>query len=652
MDQWILIVVNSPKKYDADKNMNKVEKRNIQRHIQLLLLLAFWGLQMQAQLGFCPGSSGDPIFEEDFGTGTTNGPQLPAGTTTYTYTSGAPDDGFYTLSSSTNYFSWHDTQDHTPNDTDGKALIINADINPGEFFRYRVDVLCENTTYEFSAWLMNLLPLSGCLNDGIPINVRFEIWDDTDTKLIEGGNTEDINGTTSPQWTQYGLVFKTPPGQTSVILKMINNSPGGCGNDLAIDDIVFRTCGDLVEITDLQEETEISFCEADAPVTISELNATPDFSVYSTHAFQWQSSTSSSNWTDIPGETNPTFTPGSISESTFFRVKVAEDPINLASPLCSSVSEVFKVLIVKTPSAPTKIEDVIACSNDPAPLEVSTLFGIKVNWYDAPSGGNLLLADSHTYQPTSAGTYYAEAETTVAGCISDTRTAVSISFYELPEVEDETVAFCENSQTILNANYTGTDTVTYEWNTGETTSQITVAAPGTYTVGVTNSDGCTNVKTITLEQVDAPIISNITSDEYSILVSTTLPGDFEYSLNGMDYQDSSEFENTQGGRYTIYVREQNGCGEVSMQYTHFVIPKFFTPNGDPYNNTFDLVGIENYSSSSVNIFDRYGKLLKNSRNSPFSWDGTFNNRDLPSGDYWYIIQIEDTLFKGHFSLKR
>ncbi|MEJ1221164.1 T9SS type B sorting domain-containing protein [Sediminicola sp. 1XM1-17] len=629
-----------------------MEKRNFQRHIILFLLALFWSSLLQAQLGFCPGSKGDPIFEEDFGTGTTNGPALPAGTTTYTYTSGAPDDGFYTLSSTTNYFSWHDTQDHTPNDTDGKALIINADINAGEFFRYRVDALCENTTYAFSSWLLNLLPLSGCLNNGIPVNVDFEIWDDTDTQLLASGNTGDIIGTTSPRWQQYGLVFQTLGGQTSVILKMINNAPGGCGNDLAIDDIVFRTCGDLVEITDLQNETEVSVCEADAPVTIDELNATPDFSVYSTHAFQWQSSTSSSTWADIPGETNPTYSPGPISESTFFRVKVAEDPINLASPLCSSVSEVFKVLIVNTPSAPTSTGDVMACSNEPKPLEVTTLFGIKVNWYDAPTGGNLLLADSHTYQPTENGTFYAEAETTVAGCISDTRTPVSIFFYQLPEVEDETVAFCENSQTTLYANYIGTDMVTYEWNTGETTSQITVDAPGTYTVGVTNSDGCTKVKTITLEQVDAPVISNIGSDEFSIIVSTSAPGDFEYSLDGTFFQDSPELENVPGGRYTVYVREKNGCGEDSRQYTHFVIPKFFTPNGDFVNDTFDLTGIENYDSSQVNIFDRYGKLLKNSRNTQFSWDGTFNSRDLPSGDYWYVIQIEDTVFKGHFSLKR
>lgn len=561
-------------------------------------------------------------------------------------------DGFYTLSSSTKYFSWHDTEDHTPNDVDGKALIVNAsESTVGEFFRYEIDGLCENTTYEFSAWLMNLLPLSGCLNDGIPINVRFEIWDDTDTELIAGGNTGDINGTTSPQWNQYGLVFPTPIGKTSVILKMINNSIGGCGNDLAIDDIQFKTCGDITTVFDDSDNEIIEVCIKDAPISIN-LEATPDGSVFDSYVYQWQRADSSSDWEDIPGATDSVYSEDGIMESGRYRVRIAEDPINIGNEECSTVSKEFEVLLVATPSPPTKIQDVMACSNDPAPLEVSTLFGIKVNWYDAPSGGNLLLADSHTYQPTANGTFYAEAETSTAGCISDTRTAVSIFFYQLPEVDDETIAFCEGSQTTLNANYMGSDTVSYEWDTGETTSQITVGAPGTYTVGVTNSDGCTNVKTINLKQVDAPIISNITSDEFTIIVSTTFDGDFEYSLNGVDYQDSPEFENTQGGRYTIYVREKNGCGETSSQYTHFVIPKFFTPNGDTFNDTFVLTGIENYNSSQVNIFDRYGKLLINSRNTPFSWDGTFNNRDLPSGDYWYMIQIEDTIFKGHFSLKR
>src|SRR5690606_40623523 len=109
-----------------------------------------------------------------------NGPPLAAGNTTYLYANGVPEDGSYTISSVTPHFDWHRITDHTPNDTNGKAFIVNADFTPGEFFRRTVDGLCENTSYEFSSWLLNLLPASGCNNSGIPINVKFEIRDATD----------------------------------------------------------------------------------------------------------------------------------------------------------------------------------------------------------------------------------------------------------------------------------------------------------------------------------------------------------------------------------------------------------------------------------------------------------------------------------------
>ena len=84
-----------------------------------------------AQLGFCQGNSGDPIFVETFGTGLSDSP-LPAGTTTYNYANGgAPDDGLYTVSSNTNYFDWFDISDHTPNDTNGRMLVVNSNFSAG-----------------------------------------------------------------------------------------------------------------------------------------------------------------------------------------------------------------------------------------------------------------------------------------------------------------------------------------------------------------------------------------------------------------------------------------------------------------------------------------------------------------------------------------
>ncbi|MEH6762846.1 MAG: hypothetical protein V7687_16910, partial [Maribacter arcticus] len=201
-----------------------------------LLLLCIGSTELSAQLGFCGGNSGDPIFTEDFGSGTTNGPALPAGTTTYNFTNGTPNDGDYTISSTTNYLDWINIQDHTPDDTYGKSFIINASFTAGKFYQREVTGLCENTSYEFSSWLINLLPTINCpLDPEIPVNVRFQIWDETDTNLLAQGDTGDLFASENTNWQQYALVFKTEPGQTSVILKMINNRGGGCGNDLAID---------------------------------------------------------------------------------------------------------------------------------------------------------------------------------------------------------------------------------------------------------------------------------------------------------------------------------------------------------------------------------------------------------------------------------
>jgi len=612
------------------------------------IFIVFSTLKLQAQLGFCGGNSGDPIFKETFGTGTVNGPELPVGTTTYNFTTGAPDDGDYTISSTTAYFDWHDTPDHTPNDIDGKSLIVNADFTAGEFYRTTISGLCENTSYEFSSWLINLLPSSGCGGNGIPINVRFEIWDNSDTSLLASGDTGDIEASATAIWREYGLVFQTLSSQTSIILKMINNGVGGCGNDLAIDDIVFKTCGDLITITDTLNDSNLYICENETAFS-STLTATPDFSIFTTHFYQWQQSLDGINWTDILGETNQTYVTPLLNSNIFYRVKVAEDVINLSNPLCNSLSEVFEVSIIPLPDAPISNGNLIVCENSNDTLSVTVPNGITVNWYDEAVSGNLLLSGSTSFIPDISGTYYAEAETINGGCISIVRTPLQIDFIEIPQVVDEELSFCENQEIILSADV---DNLEYFWSTGAVTSEITVNESGIYTVEVTNSQGCSSLKTITLTQIDAPIIDTVNSEGNSIIVTTLNSADFEYSLDGILYQSSNVFLAVEGGLYTIYVRELNGCGIVTQDILHFVIPRFFTPNGDNTNETFNLKGIEYFSTSEVFIFDRYGKLLKASKNTAFVWDGTFNNQPLPTADYWYIIKIDGAEFKGHFTLKR
>jgi len=602
---------------------------------------------IEAQLGFCNGNSGDPIFSETFGEGTTN-IQLPSGTTSYGYSNSTPSDGFYTVSSNTGYYDWHNVNDHTPGDTNGRSLIINADYTSGEFFRTTVSGLCENTSYEFSSWLINLLPASGCGGNGIPINVKFQIWDITDTNLLASGDTENIVGTNSPNWQQFALTFQTFPTQSEVILKMINNGSGGCGNDLAIDDIVFKTCGDFIDVIDNNSNANLLICESETPFSTL-LTANPDFSIYTTHFYQWQESTDGIVWVDIVGEINQTYTVSSILSTKYYRVKVAEAEINLNNDSCNTLSENFEITVIPQPNAPVSSGLSTFCRNEIEALEVDAQSEVTVNWYDAEIGGNLLAESTNIYYTEASGTYYAEAVSTIGNCISNTRTPITLTIDDIPVVYDEEVWFCENTNIRLFADVANAN---YVWSTGENTPFIDVDQSGIFTVEVTNTMGCSAVKTITVNQIDTPIIDDVISDGSSIVISTINEGNFEYSIDGIHYQLNATFYNVEGGLYTIFVRERNGCGIVEMNYIHFWIPKYFTPNGDNINDTFNLKGIENYESSEVFIFDRFGRLIVSSKNAPLIWDGTFNGNNLQSSDYWYYIKIEDQVFQGHFTLKR
>ncbi|MCW5515011.1 T9SS type B sorting domain-containing protein [Muriicola sp. Z0-33] len=619
------------------------------QNFTVLFIFGLSLIESQAQLGFCNGNSGDPIFMETFGAGTSNGPALAPGSTTYTYSNGTPNDGSYTISSTTSYFDWFDTPDHTPGDVNGKSFIVNASFTAGEFFRREVSGLCENTSYEFSSWLINLLPQSGCQGNGIPVNVKFQIWDSTDTILLATGNTGNIQGKNSPIWEQYGLVFQTQPGQTSVILKMINNGNGGCGNDLAIDDIVFRTCGDLISITNTENATGILICEDEIPV-VTALTAYPDFSIYQTHAYQWQQSTDRENWTDIIGETGQSYVPPALISTMYYRVKVAEDTINVSNPLCNSLSQIFDIIIIPIPEAPVvNLSNVTLCPNNDETIQVAVPAGVIVNWYDSPIDGNLLLENSNSFAPTAAGTYYAEASSADVACYSLSRTAITINFYDAPIVTDEELTFCEGTSQLLSA---GIENMSYSWNTGQTSAEIEVNSPGIYTVIVSNEFGCSTTKTISLNQIDIPVIDRIISEDYTLTITAINSGDFEYAINGGAYQRSNVFNNINGGRYTIRARSANACDAVAVNYIHLVIPKFFTPNGDAINDTFNPEGVDVFSTYETHIFDRYGNLIKSAVNKPLSWDGTMNNNALPSSDYWYLIKVDSARFQGHFSLKR
>ncbi|MDP5101746.1 MAG: T9SS type B sorting domain-containing protein [Nonlabens sp.] len=615
-------------------------------NVFILMCFAF----AKAQLGFCGGVTGDPIFSEDFGTGITNGPALPAGVTSYNFLNFAPNDGEYTITASTAQRpGWFVTGDHTGNGN-GKMLLVNASFNPGLFYRTPISGLCENTPYEFSAWVLNILrggAANACAGNEVPIQVRFEIWDATDTTILATGSMTPQFATPSPNWVQYGLTFTTTTGQNGVILKMINQGAGGCGNDLAIDDIAFRTCGDATSVATPAGNTTVLQCETDMPQSYT-LTASTTTSVFATPVYQWQISTDGVNFTDIAGATTATYTTGVLSSSTFYRVKVAEDAVNLTNTQCVNFSDPweFRREIVNAPVAVNS--RVVVCDRAPGTLEVTVGTGETAAWFNTPTGGTAL-ASGTTFMTSVAGTYYAEAINTASNCRSASRTAIVFAQDGVPQVTSADFEICPDDMQVLDVGFSGG---TYLWNTGETTQTITVSTSGTFTCVVTNAAGCDATATFNVTLIELPIIASIDAIGDELTITTVNTGNFSYSIDGFNYQSSPVFNINGLLQITVRVRNNDGCGPVRQQFSRIQIPLFFTPNNDGFHDRWEIYGIEEFPGSRLEIYDRHGKLLQFSTDAITGWDGIYNNQPLPSSDYWYRLYYKDEIIAGHFTLKR
>ena len=128
-----------------------------------------------------------------------------------------------------------------------------------------------------------------------------------------------------------------------------------------------------------------------------------------------------------------------------------------------------------------------------------------------------------------------------------------------------------------------------------------------------------------------------------------------YQIDGGAFQESNVFTGVSAGEHVITVIDSQGC--TYLQETVLVIdyPNFFTPNGDGYNDTWNIIGL-NQPEAKLYVFDRYGKLIKQLSTTGPGWDGTYNGEQLPSTDYWFSLEyLENGVakeFKAHFALKR
>uniref|UniRef100_UPI00404ADF5E T9SS type B sorting domain-containing protein n=1 Tax=Flavobacterium sp. TaxID=239 RepID=UPI00404ADF5E len=204
---------------------------------------------------------------------------------------------------------------------------------------------------------------------------------------------------------------------------------------------------------------------------------------------------------------------------------------------------------------------------------------------------------------------------------------------------------------------------------GATNATLVVDEAGTYSVIATNwSTGCSSdpllsTATATVTATSPATSMTIVQSEYfsdNATITVTVPdgtGSIMYALDEGSFQSSNVFTGVSAGEHLVTVIDTEGCTYMTQTVLIIDYPTYFTPNGDGINDTWNIIGL-NQADAKLYIFDRYGKLLKqlSTTNSSDGWDGTYNQEELPSTDYWFTLDYTENgvakQFKAHFSLIR
>ncbi|HEX9980946.1 MAG TPA: T9SS type B sorting domain-containing protein [Flavobacterium sp.] len=238
-------------------------------------------------------------------------------------------------------------------------------------------------------------------------------------------------------------------------------------------------------------------------------------------------------------------------------------------------------------------------------------------------------------------------------------TTVELILHEQPDAQlEETYSICEGVPVTINA---APGYSSYLWSNGDVGLQATYFQPGNHSLTITNNNNgfiCETETDFVIYGSGPATITYIetadwTVDDNSITINVTGAGDYEFSLDGMTYQDDNHFYNLSAGEYTVYVQDKHGCGITTGDFYLLMYPKFFTPNGDGFNDVWKIKLSQLEPEIQITIFDRYGKLLTSFRGSDAGWDGTYNAAMLPSTDYWFVVKRRNGQeHRGHFSMKR
>ena len=624
----------------------------------LLIFALFLYFNNNANAQVCTGTFGEVSWGTTFGHGASQygGPLKSENTGIYEYYEGQPEDTYYTIVKTTPGMDsagpnkWHLINNHTPNDPNGYFMLINADLIKETFYQETINDLCPNTSYQFSAFVSNLV-----IGDGGNPKLVFTIEDAVTHNILSTFPTQEIEKTTVPEWKQLITTFTTSANTGSIIIKIRNDAPGGLGNDLALDDITFRACGPVM-IPNVNGTASASGELCEGTTVDFTIGMEVQAGVYTSPQFQWQK-WDTNTWINIPGGTNKIATihfQDAVAGVSQFRMLASENgSINSVACRTASPPITFTVL---------DLTNLLASSNGTLCKGGRILLDVNENgtyvWRN-PLGQVFSTLKSPVIidaTPEMTGIYTVEV-TNAGGCIRVASTNVKVVPEFLVSVRDSVLTKCINGNPIQMEALGG---ISYKWYPAEGLSNSNLANPlanpavtTTYTVLISNGV-CEHSATVKVV-INKNALANAGTDKEifigeSVILDGSVTGDkvsyFWTPTEGLD--DPSKLKPiatpTRDMSYTLTAISDEGCNTATDQVAvkilgNVVVPNTFSPNGDGINDFWNLASIADYPTAVIKVVNRDGQLIYQGNGTSTSWDGKYKGQDVPVGAYYYIITL-------------
>ncbi len=321
------------------------------------------------------------------------------------------------------------------------------------------------------------------------------------------------------------------------------------------------------------------------------------------------------------------------------------------------------------------IVDATCVNSQDGSIDVTAAGGVGTltfNWSTTPASAFSSTSEDLTnLNPTT----YDLTVTDANGCIAAVSAPIDTLFIVLADAGIDT-AFCFDNCTVLQGSGIAPGIISYEWNsvpvsTVLSTSDTLQVCPSSvgieqYILTITDAN-CSHTDTVDVELYPLPIvdagedIEDVLGTTVTLGGSPTGPTNATYfwtpNTNFLSANDSSvsnpDIELITELDYYVFVTDTNGCvnsDTINVRpIPQIIFPNGFTPNGDGVNDDWQIDYIDQFPESVVEVYNRWGEQLFRSIGYTERWDGTYKNKLLPVGTYYYIIELNDPLFPDTYS---